>query len=190
MIVNDEKEKTKKRKKVLLVLLIFLLLLAGVVAFSFFQAGSVHTSGGGRSLSSQSSPGSSSLDDNSSALPGGYTAKSQQEILSELQKEQVTVTDKVSAQASFPNGTGGATGTWVVENTSSNKVIEQCEIALGGKTVAKSAPIYPGQHIESISLSQKVDAGTYDVTAVISYYSTDTKAYLGRAGYQIKLTVS
>jgi hypothetical protein len=51
-------------------------------------------------------------------------------------------------------------------------------------------PIYPGQHIEQITLSQKVAPGTYDVIANIKYYSTDTKSLLGQADYRLKLTVS
>jgi cell division protein YceG involved in septum cleavage len=188
--MNSQREKGKltKRKKLLLALLILLLIIIGLV--SFFITGAARANGGSPSPSSQSNPGSSSLVNNGSALPGGYTPKSRQEILSELQKEQVVVTDKVSAQISFPSGAKGAVGSWVVENPATNKVIEQCDVVLNGKTVAESVPINPGQHIESITLSQKVAPGTYDVTATINYYSTSTKELLGKAGYRIKLTVS
>ena len=77
-----------------------------------------------------------------------------------------------------------------MENPASNKVIEQCAVILNGQTVATSVPIYPGQHIEQITLSQKVAPGTYDVIANIKYYSTDTKSLLGQADYRLKLTVS
>jgi hypothetical protein len=186
---NNGNEKNKKRKRMLMIILIILLIAIIGITFSFCHAGA-NQNGGGPSPSSQSDPGSSSLDNNGSALPGSYTPKSRQEILAELQKEQVVVTDKVSAQVSFPSGVKGTVGSWVVENPSSNKVIEQCDIVLNGKTVAESAPINPGQHIEAITLSQKVAPGTYDVTATINYYSTSAKALLGKAGYRIKLTVS
>jgi hypothetical protein len=189
--MNSQKKKSKlsKKKRIwLAILLILLLLIIGLV--SFFITGAARANGGSPSPSSQSNPGSSSLVNNGSALPGGYTPKSRQEILSELQKEQVVVTDKVSAQISFPSGAKGAVGSWVVENPATNKVIEQCDVVLNGKTVAESIPINPGQHIESITLSQKVAPGTYDVTATINYYSTSTKELLGKAGYRIKLTVS
>jgi cell division protein YceG involved in septum cleavage len=188
--MNSQKKKSKlsMRKRLLLALLILLLIIIGLV--SFFITGAARANGGSPSPSSRSTPGSSSLVNNGSALPGGYTPKSRQEILSELQKEQVIVTDRLSVQISFPSGASGTAGTWVVENPATNKVIEQCEVVLNGKTVAESVPIDPGQHIDSITLSQKVAPGTYDVTATINYYSTDTKSLLGKAGYRIKLTVS
>lgn len=187
---NNRDEKRRKQKKTLIIILILLLLAIIGVTFSFCHAGTARQNGGGQSPSSQSSPGASSLDNNGSALPGNYKSKSRQEILSELQKEQVVVTDKVSAQISFPSGAKGTVGSWVVENSSSNKVIEQCCVELNGKTVAESVPINPGEHIESIALSKKVDPGTYDVTAMIYYYSTSSKSLLGKAGYEIKLTIS
>lgn len=141
---------------------------------------------------SSSVPASSapSLDDTGSAKPGSSNTPSRQEILSRLQKQEVTVTDKVSAQASFPNGSKGGTGTWEVENPSSNTIIMQCEIVLNGKTIAKSAPIYPGQHIDSLTLSRQVAPGNYSVTATIRYYNKHTKAYLGMADYKIRLSIS
>ena len=139
-----------------------------------------------------STPSSSapSLDDTGSAEPGSSSTPSRQEILSRLQKQEVTVTDKVSAQASFPNGSKGTSGTWEVENPSSNTVIMQCEIVLDGETVAQSAPIYPGQHIDGLTLSRPVSSGSYSVTATIKYYNKTTKAYLGMADYKIRLSVS
>jgi len=192
---NSEPDKKKTRKRILLIILLVLLFLIIGITFSFCHAGTTPNGGGPSSQSSQSSqsnpgPGSSSMDDNGRALPGGYTPKSRQEILSELQKEQVVVTDKVSAQVSFPSGAKSSVGSWVVENPASNKVIEQCDVVLNGETVAESTPIYPGEHIEHITLSQKVAPGTYDITATINYYSTSNKTLLGKAGYRIKLTVS
>ncbi len=84
----------------------------------------------------------------------------------------------------------GSTGTWEVENPSSNTVIMQCEIVLDGETVAKSAPIYPGQHIDGLTLFQPISTGSYSVTAAIKYYNKTTKAYLGMADYKIHLSVS
>ena len=185
------KIKDSKKKIISLIILILLLLLIPIVCVTCrFGKGSASADRVGKTPSSGVSSQPSSLNDNGSALPGGYTSKSRQEILSELQKKQVTVTDRVSAQISFPNGTKGTKGSWVVENPSTNKVIMQCEVVLDGKTVAESTPIYPGQHIENITLSQPVSPGAYDVTAIIDYFSLDTKTNIGKVGYQIKLTVS
>ena len=188
--MSEDNKKSKQKKRALMIILIILLLAIISVTFSFCHAGTAGQIGGNQSPSSQSAPGSSSIDNNGSAISGTYKPKSKQEILSELQKKQVVVTDKVSAQISFKSGAEGTVGSWVVENPSSNKVIEQCHVELNGKTVAESVPISPGEHIESIALSQKVDPGIYDVTAMIYYYSTDTRTLLGKAGYKIKLTVS
>lgn len=182
---SNEKAKNKKQKRILMIVLFILLLVAIGITFSFCHAG---TPNGSPSPSSQSAP--SSLDDNGNALPGGYVPKSRQEILSELREKEVVVTDKVSEQIAFSSGGKGTVGTWAVENPASNKVIEQCAVILNGQTVATSVPIYPGQHIEQITLSQKVAPGTYDVIANIKYYSTDTKSLLGQADYRLKLTVS
>lgn len=189
--MNDKpNEKSKKSRRTPAIILILLLLLLIGISFSFCHAGTDHTAGGGSSPSSQSGPGSSSLDNNGNALSGGYTEKSRQQILAELEKKQVTVTDEVSSALSFSGGAKGAVGSWVVENPSSNNVTEQCEIMLNGESIAESVPINPGQHIETITLSKQVNEGTYDVTAIISYYSTDTRFYLGKAGYRLKLTIS
>ena len=118
------------------------------------------------SVPSSSAP---SLDDTGSTEPGSGSAPSRQEILSRLQKQEVTVTDKVSVQASFSSGAKGSTGTWEVENSSSNTVIMQWKIVLNGETTAKSAPIYPGQHIDELTLSRQVSSGNYSVTATIRY---------------------
>jgi hypothetical protein len=135
-------------------------------------------------------PSSSSLNDTGSALLGGSNTPSRQNILSQLQKQQVTVTDHVSAQVFFPSGSTGTTGAWTVENPPSNNVIMQCEIICNGKSIAKSVPIYPGQHIDSLTLSQPVTPGNYNVTATIRYYNKTTKAYLGMADYGIHMSVS
>ena len=187
---KDEEEK-RRRKWPYIMLLILLLLLFLLLTHSCGQ----HYPGPGPSPSPSSSESSntspsSSLDDSGSALPGSSSSPSRQEILSQLQKQQVTVTDKVSSQISFPGGSTGSAGICEVENQPSNSVIMQCEIVLNGKTVAKSVPIYPGQHIDSITLSQPVTPGNYNVTATIKYYNKTTKEYLGMTDYGIHMSVS
>ena len=184
---KKEDEKRKRKWPYLLAIFLLLLLLLLLLLRSF---GNQHPSPNPPPSSSVSSSSVPSLDDTGSAEPGSSSAPSRQEILSRLQKQEVTVTDKVSAQASFSSGAKGSTGTWEVENPSSNIVIMQCEITLNGEAIAKSAPIYPGQHIDGLTLSRQVSSGNYSVTATIRYYSKDTKAYLGMADYKIHLSVS
>lgn len=183
---NENKRRKRKWPYILallLLLLIFLLLLLR-------SCGNQHPSPNPPPSSSVPSSSAPSLDDTGSAEPGSSSTPSRQEILSRLQKQEVTITDKVSAQASFTGGAKGSTGTWEVENPSSNSVVMQCEITLDGKSVAESAPIYPGQHIDGLTLSRQISPGSYSVTAAIKYYNKTTKAYLGMADYKIRLSVS
>lgn len=183
------KEDEKRKRKWPYILAIFLLLLL-LLLLLLRSCGNQHPCPNPPPSSSVPSSSAPSLDDTGSAEPGSGSTPSRQEILSRLQKQEVTVTDKVSAQASFSSGSKGSTGTWEVENPSSNAVIMQCEIVLDGETVAKSAPIYPGQHIDSLTLSKNVTPGNHSVTAAIKYYNKTTKAYLGMADYKIHLSVS
>ena len=180
----------KKRKRKWPYILAILLLLLLLLLLFLRSCGYQHPCPNPPPSSSVPSSSDPSLDDTGSAEPGSSSTPSRQEILSRLQKQEVTVTDKVSAQASFSSGAKGSTGTWEVENPSSNSVVMQCEIVLNGETVAKSAPIYPGQHIDGLTLSRQVSSGNYSVTATIRYYNKTTKAYLGMADYKIRLSVS
>lgn len=187
---NGRKQEDEKKKRKWLYILAIILLLLILLLLLLRSCGNQHPSPNPPPSSSVPSSSVPSLDDTGSAEPGSSSSPSRQEILSRLQKQEVTVTDKVSAQASFSSGAKGSTGTWEVENSSSNTVIMQCEIMLDGKSVAESAPIYPGQHIDGLTLSKQVSPGDYSVTATIRYYGKDTKSSLGMADYKIRLSVS
>ena len=109
---NKNKEGEKKKRKWPYILLLILLLLL-LLLLLLQSCGNQHPWPGPLPSPSSSSPSSSvsSLDDTGSAEPGSSSSPSRQEILSQLQKQEVTVTDKVSTQASFPNGSKGSTGT-------------------------------------------------------------------------------
>lgn len=128
---------------------------------------------------------------NGSAISGAYHGKSSAELLKELKKEQINVTDKFSSQIMFQSGKRGSTGSWVVENSDANKVTEQCSVILKGQTVAVSAPIKAGQHIENITLNAPVNSGTYNVTVSVNYYDPASSSHLGQADYQnVRMAVS
>jgi hypothetical protein len=129
------------------------------------------------------------LDNNGSALNGEYQTMTRDEVLADLKKAQVNVTDKLSSFISFPSGLKGTKGSWVVENVKENNVIEQCEIQLGDKLIAKTPPIHPNQHIKNIELLEQLEPGSYDVVAYISYFNLETKDYISKAGYKIKLSI-
>jgi hypothetical protein len=187
---NRHGKEDKKRKRKWPYILAIILLLLILLLLLLRSCGNQHPSPNPPPSSSAPSSSVPSLDDTGSAEPGSSSTPSRQEILSQLQKQEVTVTDKVSAQASFSSGAQGSTGTWEAENPFSNTVVMQCEIMLNGETIAESAPIYPGQHIDGLALSRQVSSGNYSVTATIRYYNKDTKAYLGMADYKIRLSVS
>ena len=129
------------------------------------------------------------IDEDGNAIDGGVKSKTQEEILKELQADQINVTDKLSSNIFFPSGKAGAEGNWVVENVETNTVAIQCEVYLGDKMIAKSVPIKPNQHIETILLSEDVDPGQYEVIAYVNYFSLEKGDYLAKAGFKISLTV-
>lgn len=167
----------------MIVFLILLLLIGVFAALKLTANNSVYNS----TTSNKSS--SMHLDANGKADGGGYMSKSSEQILSELKKAQINVTDKISSSALFSSGIKGSSGSWVVENLASNNVIMQCEIYINNNLFAKSVPIYPNEHIESILLLNDLKPGTYDAVAFINYYKLDTKEYISKAGYKIKLVV-
>lgn len=123
------------------------------------------------------------------AKTGLGSSETDSEILAALKKQQVMVTDNVGTALHFSTGGVGAVGKWNVANDKSNNVIMQAIVTIGGKEVAKSVPIYPDEHIDSITLSSFLNQGTYDAVAYINYYNPTTKVYISKAGYKVKLTV-
>jgi cell division protein YceG involved in septum cleavage len=175
------KKKAKKSRKTLL-LIILLLLAVGITVVAI----TVTVINSGKSTSS-----AAPLVNNGSAISGVYRGKSSAELLKELKKQQVRVTDKISSQIIFPSGNQGTKGAWIVENSPANSVTEQCSVVLNGQAVALSTPIKPGQHIENITLNTPVSPGTYSVTVNIKYFDPQTSAYRGQADYQnVRMVVS
>lgn len=175
------KNKSKKSRRTLL-LIILLLLAVGITVVAI----TVTVINNSKSTSS-----AAPLVNNGSAMSGVYQGKSSSELLKELEKQQVRVTDKISSQIMFPSGNQGTKGAWIVENSPANSVTEQCSVVLKGQTVALSTPIKPGQHIENITLNTPVSPGTYSVTVNIKYYDSKTSVCLGQADYQnVRMVVS
>ena len=129
------------------------------------------------------------LDDNGSAVDGAMQSKSQEQILKELQDQQINVTDKLGSHLYFPNSKAGTEGSWIVENVETNTVTMQCEVYLDDRMIAKSVPIKPNQHIETIVLSEDVAPGEYEVIAYVNYYDLSSGTYLAKAGFKVSLTV-
>lgn len=175
-----------KRKAVLIAVLVFILMASAILVMAIILwpqhnikpiESTQHTS------SIQLDPGAGD------ALSGGYKGKTREEILTELQEKQVQVTDTISSHASFATGTAGDLGEWIVENIPGNTVIQQAEIYLDGKCIARSAAIQPGQHIRQVRLIETVPKGVYDVVAYLNYFTQDTQSYISKAGFNIKMTI-
>jgi len=105
-------------------------------------------------------------------------------------ESSVTITDKLSSAMSFPSGSIGTTGNWICENLQKNNVIVQAQVYLGGKLIATSAPIKPGQHIENLNLSANVVRGNYDAIVLLNYFNITTQAFISRSGYKVSLSVA
>ncbi len=179
----------KKQRTVLVLLLIILALLIGCLAFvSTMGRLDGGTTGGS---ASQGTP-VPALSDNGQSLQGEASPKSDEEILEELKKQQVFVTDSISSSAVFQSGSKGSKGNFTVENLKGNNVIEQVEIYLtgGDQLIGKTTPIYPDEHVETIELLESLDKGDHEALAYINYYNPDTKALLGKTAYKITVQVN
>jgi flagellar basal body-associated protein FliL len=187
-IENPYQWKNPKKKKVLVILLLFLLFcIAGFGIYALITFDSNTNTNPPADVSSAGE--SKKLDDNGNAVDGAVQSKTHEQVLDELKKAQINVTDKLSSNILFPSGKAGTQGSWMVENVKTNNAIIQCEVFLNDKLIAKSVPIKPNQHIETITLSEDVKTGMYDVTAYINYFKLDTKEYISKAGFKVKLTV-
>lgn len=169
-----------KKSRLLIILLPIIILVGAGVAYSALSPG--------RPISNVI-PSLAHLIEGGHGKPGPVSSETSSEILARLKKEEVMVTDNVGSSIHFSSGTVGSIGNWQVQNDQSNNVIMQAVVELNGQQIAKSVPIYPGEHIDSITLSQQLSPGTYDAIAYMNYYNTSTKAYLSKAGYKVKLTV-
>ena len=172
-----QSEKKKKRK----VLIIILLALWVLIILLFICK---------CSMDANTEPTSSYLEDESSSLEGEAEQANIDEMLAELVKQQLIVTDKLSSNITFESGTIGTVGEWIVENSADNTVIMQTQVYLDDTLIAKSTPIYPDQHITGIELLEEVETGEYEVTAYLDYYDLETKEFISKAGYKIHLTVN
>ncbi|MDD4699724.1 MAG: hypothetical protein PHV07_05625 [Oscillospiraceae bacterium] len=189
-IEKSYRGKNPKKKKLLVLLILFLIFCMvgfGIYALITFDS---NTNTKINSSSNVSNTGESKLlDENGSAVDGAVQPKTPEEILDELKKAQINVTDKLSSNIFFPSGKSGTEGSWTVDNLESNNVIMQCEVYLDDRLIAKSVPIKPNQHIDNITLSEEIKPGLYDVIAYVNYFKLDTNEYISKAGFKIKLTV-
>ena len=178
--INPTMESTKKKKKWILIISILILM---AIAFITFKSCT------NTSLLKTPKETPIYLEEDGTSLDGEAKAASRDEILKELEKQQLVVTDKLSSNITFASGELGTVGEWIVENPEENTVIQQAEVYLNDILIAESTPIYPNQHITAIELLQEIASGEYEVIAYINYYDIETKEFISKAGYKIHLTV-
>ena len=182
-LLSEEKDDEKKKRTNKILIIIFMCLLILILFLVYVNTLCPDPSMG------NPNPPTPSLNQSGNAIDGAASPKSREEILDDLEKQQLVVTDKLSSNITFPSGNSGTIGDWIVENPSSNNIIQQAEVYFEEQLVAKSAPIYPNQHIEKIELLQDIQPGEYDGIAYINYYNMETQEFISRAGYSIHLTV-
>lgn len=182
--MNRRYNSNNKEKKKRIVLIALLILIATIVAVFFLLKGC-----GNDLLSNEPEATPVYLEDDGSSVDGEAQKREREDIINELEKQQLVVTDKLSSNITFTDGEVGTVGAWVVENPKENSIIQQAEVYLDETLIAKSTPIYPNQHITGVELLEEVDAGEYEVTAYLNYYDVDTKEFISKAGYKIHLTV-
>ncbi len=179
---NQSKKEQNKNKKLLIILLLLLVVIA--VIFIFLLRGCE-----GIGISSKPTVTPLYLVEDGRSVDGEAKMKEREEILKELEKQQLVVTDKLSSNITFHSGDIGTIGDWIVENPKENNIIQQAEVFLDNALIAKSTPIYPDQHITAIELLENITSGEYEVIAYINYYDIETKEIISKAGYKIHLTV-
>ena len=171
-----QSEKKKKRKVLIIILLALWVLIILLLICKC-------------SMDANTEPTTSYLEDESSSLEGEAEQANIDEMLAELEKQQLVVTDKLSSNITFESGAVGTEGEWIVENPADNKVIIQAKVYLDDTLIAKSTPIYPDQHITGIELLEIVETGEYEIMVYLDYYGIETKEFISKAGYRIHLTV-
>lgn len=125
------------------------------------------------------------------AMAGRIQTMTEEEIQAELNRvvEEGMFNISIASAIIFESPT--AEGEARIENVAANNYHMQVDIILDEteKTVYSSKLIQPGYSIQNIKLSQKLEPGEYDATAIFSAITKDEMQLFGTAGAQIKLYV-
>lgn len=177
---NSNDNKVKKKKAVIIILIAL-----AIIAAIFLLLRSCE----GELTATEPKATANYLEDDGTSIEGEAETKEREEIMKELERQQLVVTDKLSSNITFSSGAVGTIGEWIVENPEENSIIQQAEVYLDDVLIGKSTPIYPNQHIKGLELLSPIDTGEYEVTAYLNYYDIETKEFISKAGYKIHLTV-
>lgn len=135
----------------------------------------------------------SSQDDfyDGNSILGQAPYKTPEEVQAELDRivEEGMLNISIASVIEFADGT--APGTAYIENVPGNHYAMKVRIVLDdtGDVVYESGGLKPGTYIETITLSQDLEPGSYPATATFAAYNMDTLEEVGQAGANINLEV-
>ena len=80
---------------------------------------------------------------------------------------------------------------WLIENPSNQGKLIRVEVWRDDteEKIYETGAIPPGSYVESAPPDIRLEAGSYDCTAVFLAYREDSEEYVGQAAVKIKLTL-
>ena len=125
------------------------------------------------------------------AMAGRIQTMTEEEIQEELNRVVEEGMFNISIASAIVFESPDAQGEARIENVAANNYHMQVDIILdeSGETVYSSKLIQPGYSIEHIKLSEKLEPGEYEATAIFSAITKEEMQLFGTAGAQIKLYV-
>lgn len=118
--------------------------------------------------------------------------KTEEEMRAEMDRsvEDGMLNISIASMIEFQNGT--SPGTAYIENVPSNKYVMKVTITLdsNGEVVYQSGGIKPDSYIETITLSQDLEPGTYPATATFTAFEPDSLEEIGQAAAKITLVIN
>ena len=118
----------------------------------------------------------------------GYT---EEEIKAIMQRkaDESTFSFEINSRPIFSNG--ASEGNLRIANPPYNKYSISVKITLdsNGKTIFESGKIEPKHYIERAKLNQKLKAGEYNATAVITAFDTESEEYKGTTSAKLIIKV-
>ena len=125
------------------------------------------------------------------AMLGRIRTMSEEEIQEELNRVVEEGMFNISIASAIVFESPEAEGEARIENIAANNYHMQVDIFLDetGEKVYSSKLIKPGYSIETIKLSEELEPGEYEATAIFSAITQKEMQLFGQAGAQIKLYV-
>ncbi len=171
-VVGDEK---KKHTKLFVIIAILVVLAIAAIGFGVWWFGA----------------GGSDFYD-ASAASGQAPYKTEEEIQAELNRivEEGMLNISIASVIEFEDG--ASPGVAYIENVPSNKYVMRVTITLdeNGEIVYQSGGIRPDSYIETITLNQDLDAGSYPATATFTAYDPDSLEEVGQAAAKVTLSIA